>query len=138
MLTLSYGVFFCSSTTVISWAFQPESELTDLFGYHLMRLRQTGIVPRLMSEWMEERPPSLEGRIFVEDADALGSGSSAKQRLLLETYVSPCDRLQLRQPLLPVLGSDIRTGPVGGPLPVGAVLLETKATKEENFIYLIL
>ena len=57
----------------ISWALRSNSELTDLFNYHLTKLKESGVLAKIVSNWLSSTTPDdLSHRIFVDDAVTLG------------------------------------------------------------------
>ena len=56
----------------LRWAFQHNSELAPLFSFHLTRLKESGLIPKVLDEWLAEgKPKETEDRIFVEDPKSL-------------------------------------------------------------------
>ncbi len=71
-----FGAFFHS------WAFRPNSELTAIFNFHLTRMKESALIPKIMHEWLTGGAPvDLGHRIFVEDASPLVRLFSTKKSI---------------------------------------------------------
>ncbi len=52
---------------------QKDSELRDMFNYHILKMRQTGVLDQILQSWLTRRGPSdWSSRIFQDDPIALG------------------------------------------------------------------
>ncbi len=82
-------------------AYRKDSEITDLFNFHLTKIAQSGALDKIKQRWLEEDRPTddMTQRIFVEDSKPIGYESMvfpgavlvvstvlALFVLLLETY----------------------------------------------------
>ena len=74
------------------WAFRPNSELTAIFNFHLTRMKESALIPKIMHEWLTGGAPvDLGHRIFVEDASPLVRLFSTRKKInSYSTYVKIC------------------------------------------------
>ncbi len=57
----------------IAIGLQRDSELLDMFNFHLVRMRETGMLNHILHKWMSNRQPAdWSKRIFVDDPLQLG------------------------------------------------------------------
>ena len=62
-----------ATTSQLAFAFQKDSELRDLFNYHLIKITQSGMLKQQMSKWLtDSRPQDNTERIFQDDPLSLG------------------------------------------------------------------
>ncbi len=62
-----------AASSQLAFGLQKDSELRDMFNYHLNKLRQSGVLKLLMHKWVkEEKPDDWSHRIFQDDAMPLG------------------------------------------------------------------
>ncbi len=60
-------------STQLAFAFQKNSELKPIFDYHILKLKQSGVMAALESHWHSSRKPEdMSKRIFQEDPIILG------------------------------------------------------------------
>ncbi len=60
-------------TTQVGIGLQKDSELKDLFDYHIVKLRETGFMAKMRKKWLEhDTPKDYSDRIFVQEPLVLG------------------------------------------------------------------
>ncbi len=57
----------------VAFGLQKGSDLVELFNFHIMKLKKSGVLSKLWFKWMESsKPEDYSDRIFIPDAVALG------------------------------------------------------------------
>ncbi len=69
---------------------QKDSELTDVFNYHILDMIQGGIVKHLIQKWVFKKPTDYTSRIFGQDAKPIGTENMYFPVSLLSAGVIVC------------------------------------------------
>ena len=95
-----------------SFALQKNSEFKQMFDYHLMKARQSGLLGLTIDKWLREGKPDPGSSVFNDEATPLGfdnllfmvlvvsagAGASVLVDLLEWTYRRTCGSMKMKEP----------------------------------------
>ena len=67
---------------VTAYGYQKDSDIGRLLDFHMLKLKQEGLLNKIVTKWLEQGANNMEDKIFVEPASAIGPANVALPTLI--------------------------------------------------------